>query len=82
MGLLTWIVFGAIVGWLASSVMRSGGGLGWDVIMGIIGAVAGGYVMSILGQPGVSGFNLYSIVIAVLGACLVIFIARMFRRSY
>jgi len=80
MGLLLWIVFGAIVGWIASIVMKSEGGLVWDIVVGVIGAVVGGFVMSLLGEGGVNGFNLYGFLVALLGACIFIWLLRVVRR--
>lgn len=78
MGIISWVIFGAIAGWLASMFMKSDSnqGLMMDIIMGIIGAVVGGYIMQFLGQSGVTGFNLYSFVVAVIGACIVIYVGR------
>ena len=79
MGILLWIVFGGLVGWIASMLMGSKGGLVWDIVVGIIGAVLGGWIMSLLGEGGVQGFNLYSFLVALLGACALIWIVRMVR---
>lgn len=79
MDLIIWIVFGALVGWVASMVMGTGGGLLWDIGVGIVGAVIGGFIMNLLGQSGVGGFNLYSFLVAVLGACVLIAIVRAMR---
>jgi uncharacterized membrane protein YeaQ/YmgE (transglycosylase-associated protein family) len=79
MNIILWIVFGAIAGWLASVLMKSNNGLLWDIILGIVGAIVGGFIMNALGQPGVNGFNLYSIIVAVIGAIIVIFVGRMLR---
>lgn len=79
MSILIWIVFGALVGWVASMVMGTGGGLVWDVVVGIIGAVLGGWLMNSLGKGGVSGFNLYSFLVALLGAVILIAIVRAVR---
>lgn len=81
MGIIIWIIFGALVGWVASLVMGSGGGLVWDVVVGIVGAVIGGFVMSLIGNSGVNGFNLYSFIVAVIGACILIAIMRAVRRQ-
>lgn len=83
MGILLWIIFGAISGWLASVIMKTDGGQGTvsDIIMGIIGSVVGGFVMNLLGQSGVTGFNLYSFAVAVIGAIIVIYIGRMIRKG-
>ncbi len=82
MGLILWIIFGAIAGWIASVMMKTDNsqGTGMDIIMGIVGSVVGGFLMGMLGQPGVSGFNLYSLVVAVVGAIVVIYIGRMLKR--
>ncbi|MEK7602370.1 MAG: GlsB/YeaQ/YmgE family stress response membrane protein [Patescibacteria group bacterium] len=80
MGILLWIVFGALVGWIASLVMKSDGGLVWDIVVGIVGAVVGGFIMSLLGEGGVGGFTLYSFFVAILGACVFIAILRAIRR--
>jgi len=81
MDLIIWIVFGALVGWVASMVMGTGGGLLWDIGVGIVGAVIGGFIMNLLGQSGVGGFNLYSFFVAVLGACVLIAIVRAMRHT-
>lgn len=76
MGIILWVIFGAIAGWIADIVMASDHGLIEDVILGVIGAFIGGFVMNYFGQPGVTGFNIYSIVVAVIGAVIVIFLGR------
>ena len=83
MGLLTWVVVGAIAGWLAGKVMKgSGFGLIGDIVIGVIGALVGGWLAGTLFNVpnAISGFNLTTIVIAFLGAVVVLFIARMFKR--
>jgi uncharacterized membrane protein YeaQ/YmgE (transglycosylase-associated protein family) len=60
-------------------VMGTGGGLLWDIVVGIVGAVIGGFIMSLFGQGGVGSFNLYSFVVALLGACVLIAIVRAIR---
>jgi uncharacterized membrane protein YeaQ/YmgE (transglycosylase-associated protein family) len=82
MGILLWIVFGAIAGWVASMIMRSENGLLWDVLLGIVGSVMGGFLMSLLGQPSVTGFNLYSFFVAILGAVVLIWIGRRLHIGY
>ncbi|MES2203341.1 MAG: GlsB/YeaQ/YmgE family stress response membrane protein [Patescibacteria group bacterium] len=79
MDLIIWIVFGGLVGWVASMVMGTGGGLLWDIGVGIVGAVIGGFLMNMLGQGGVGGFNLYSFIVALIGACILIAIVRAVR---
>lgn len=81
MGFILWIVFGAISGWSASLIMGTNSGQDTllDIVMGILGAIVGGFVMSLVGVNGVTGFNLYSFVVAVFGAMIVIYIGRMLR---
>lgn len=83
MGILLWIVFGAVAGWVASMIMGTNASQGTltDIIMGIVGAVVGGFLMQALGQPGASGFDVYSFIVAVAGACVVIWLGRVLRRS-
>jgi uncharacterized membrane protein YeaQ/YmgE (transglycosylase-associated protein family) len=76
MGILAWVVLGLIAGVLASAVMRGGFGIAGDIIVGIVGALLGGFVFSLLGHSGVDGFNLYSLFVAFVGACLLIAILR------
>lgn len=79
MGIILWIVFGALAGWIASLIMRTDeqqGALS-NIIIGIIGAFLGGAVSTWLGGPGVSGFNFVSLIVATLGAVILIFFIRM-----
>lgn len=82
MEILLWIIFGALAGWIASIIMKTSASQGTvsDIVMGIIGAIVGGFFMNLAGQPGVTGFNLYSLVVAVIGAVIVIYIGRILRR--
>jgi uncharacterized membrane protein YeaQ/YmgE (transglycosylase-associated protein family) len=80
MGIILWIIFGAIAGWIASAIMGSGKGLLMDIVIGIVGAVLGGFIMSQFGKGGVSGFNLYSLLVAVLGAVVLLWIVKAVRR--
>jgi uncharacterized membrane protein YeaQ/YmgE (transglycosylase-associated protein family) len=81
MGIILWIIFGALAGWIASAIMGSREGLVMDIVIGIVGAVLGGWIMSLLGHGGVSGFNLYSFVVAIIGAVVLIAIVRAFRHT-
>ncbi len=79
MNIILWVIFGALAGWIASMITNRSDrqGLLSDIVLGVIGAVVGGFVMYLIGQPGVTGFNLYSIIISILGAVAVIWVARM-----
>jgi len=81
MTFLTWIIIGLLAGWLASIIMKIDGaqGPGMDIIMGIIGAFVGGFIMNALGKSGVTGFNVYSLLVATFGAIVTIWIGRRLR---
>jgi len=83
MSILSWIVVGLIAGWLAGKVMKGGGfGLIGDIVVGVIGGVLGGWIASYffhVGDP-MSGINLPSILIAFLGAVLLLFVLRLVTR--
>jgi uncharacterized membrane protein YeaQ/YmgE (transglycosylase-associated protein family) len=83
MNILLWIVFGAVVGWIASIIMGNNANQGpiMDIIVGIVGAVLGGWLMQFFGQSGVTGFNLYSFIVALIGAIVLIAIVRAVRRT-
>ena len=82
MGILLWILFGALVGWVASMIMKTDAqqGIVLNIIVGIVGAVIGGWIRSFIGKSGVGGFNLYSFLVALLGAIILIAIVRALRR--
>ncbi len=83
MGFLSWIVVGLIAGWLAGKVMRGRGfGLVGDIIIGVVGALVGGWLSeSVLGLGvGVTGFNLTTILVAFAGAVVVLFVLRLLRK--
>ena len=83
MNFLVWIIFGGIAGWLASVMMKTNArqGMLGDIILGVIGAVVGGWLFSFFGGAGVTGFNLYSLLVAVVGSMVVIWIGRMVSRG-
>jgi uncharacterized membrane protein YeaQ/YmgE (transglycosylase-associated protein family) len=78
MSILAWIVLGLITGFI-SSLNRHGEGFLLDIVIGIIGAVIGGFIMSALHGEGVSGFNLYSILVAIGGAIVLLVILHAIR---
>jgi uncharacterized membrane protein YeaQ/YmgE (transglycosylase-associated protein family) len=82
MSILGWIVLGLLAGWLAGVLVKgSGYGVIGDIILGILGALVGGWITSSLMGVDVTGFNLQSLLVAVLGAIVVIFIARLIAGS-
>ena len=84
MSIIGWIVLGLIAGFIASHLVnRRGEGFLLDIVLGVIGAIVGGWLFSAFGGIGVTGFNLYSMVVAVIGAIIVLLIYHAFagRRS-
>jgi uncharacterized membrane protein YeaQ/YmgE (transglycosylase-associated protein family) len=79
MGLLTWIVLGLIAGAIASFVAGGGFGLIEMIVLGVIGAIVGGFIAQALGFGDVTGLNFTSVVIATIGAIIVLFVARAVR---
>lgn len=82
MGILAWIIFGALAGWIASLIMNTDEEQGAiaNIVVGIIGAMIGGFIARSLGSSGVSGFNLSSLIVAILGAILLLGIYKMVAR--
>ena len=73
MSILAWIVLGLVAGFVASKIVnKTGEGVVMDIILGIVGAVIGGFLFQRFGQPGVSGLNLYSLLVAIIGAVVVL----------
>ena len=84
MSILAWLVLGLIAGFIASKIInKSGEGLILDIVLGIIGAMVGGFLFAQFGAQGVTGLNLYSMFVAVVGAVVVLFLyhAIVGRRS-
>lgn len=83
MEILLWIILGLVAGWLASIVMKTNSQQGplTDIILGVLGALVGGFVLNLFGANGVTGFNIYSLLVATLGAILLIWVGRFFQRS-
>ena len=81
MSFVAWIVLGIIAGFLGSKIVnRTGEGLIRDLILGIVGAIVGGWIFSLFGQSGVTGLNIYSLVVAVVGAIAVLVAYHAMRR--
>ncbi|MFZ1919661.1 MAG: GlsB/YeaQ/YmgE family stress response membrane protein [Terriglobales bacterium] len=73
MSILAWVVLGLVAGFIGSKIVnKSGEGFFLDIILGIVGAVVGGWVFSLVGARGVTGLNIYSLVVAVIGAIVVL----------
>ena len=75
MSIIGWIVLGLIAGFIASKIVnKQGEGVILDIVLGIIGAIVGGYVFTRFGAAGVTGFNIYSMLVAIIGAVIVLLI--------
>ena len=82
MSFLAWIVLGLLAGFIASKLVnKQGEGAFLDVILGIVGAVVGGWLFGLFGASGVTGVNLYSLLVAVGGAVVVLFAYHSLRRA-
>jgi uncharacterized membrane protein YeaQ/YmgE (transglycosylase-associated protein family) len=81
MGIFSWIVLGAIAGWLASRIVnKQGEGLFLDIVLGIVGALFGGWIFAAVGSTGVTGLNVWSVLVSVLGSVLVLFVYHSISR--
>ncbi len=81
MSILGWIILGLISGFIASKIVnKTGDGLVRDIILGVVGAIIGGWLFTTFGMAGVTGFNLYSMLVAVIGAIVVLVIYHAITR--
>jgi uncharacterized membrane protein YeaQ/YmgE (transglycosylase-associated protein family) len=79
MSILGWILLGLIAGFIASKIVnREGQGFLLDIVLGIVGAVVGGFLFSAIGATGITGFNLYSMFVAVVGATVLLWVYHAF----
>lgn len=75
MSIIAWIVLGLIAGFIASKIVnKQGEGFFLDIVLGIVGAIVGGFIFAAFGATPVTGFNIYSLIVAVVGAVVVLFI--------
>lgn len=83
MGVITWIILGALAGWIASKIMNTNKSMGAiaNIVVGIIGAMIGGFVMNFFGGVGATGLNIYSVLVAVLGSIILIAIVKAVTRK-
>ena len=83
MGIIAWIILGALSGWIASIIMGKNASMGAiaNIVTGIIGAFIGGIVFNFLGAQKVTGLNLHSILVSVVGACILIWLLGLIKRK-
>lgn len=85
MSIIGWVILGLIAGWLGSKIVnKTGQGMLIDIVLGIVGAVVGGVIFSFFGAAGVTGLNIYSLIVAVIGSVVVLWLYHQFsgRRSF
>src|SRR5438105_2206099 len=81
MGWLAWIIVGGVAGWLASMAMHSRLGLLGDIVVGIVGAFIGGFLFNAIGVAGTTGFNIWSVFVAFIGAVVLLALIRLISGS-
>lgn len=81
MGWLAWIIVGGVAGWLASQFMNTSRGLLMNIVVGTVGAIIGGFLFNAIGVSGVTGFNIWSVFVAFIGAIVLLAVLRMVSRS-
>jgi uncharacterized membrane protein YeaQ/YmgE (transglycosylase-associated protein family) len=82
MSIFAWIILGLIAGFIGSKIVnKRGEGLVLDLVLGIVGAIAGGWLFNTFGASGVTGLNLYSLMVAVVGAVVVLVVYHAIRRA-
>lgn len=76
MGIIAWIVLGGIAGWIASLIMKTDKQMGLlgNIVVGIVGGLLGGFILQMFGVEGVEGFNLWSLLVAILGAVILLWL--------
>ncbi len=82
MGIILWIIFGALAGWIGSKIMNTDAEQGAliNIVVGIIGAFIGGFVFSMFGGSDITGFNIYSLLVAVVGSVILLGIVKAFKK--
>jgi uncharacterized membrane protein YeaQ/YmgE (transglycosylase-associated protein family) len=83
MGIISWIIIGALAGWIASIITGNNKemGAGLNILVGIVGGFIGGIVMNLLGGSGVTGFNLWSLLVSVVGSVILLLIVNSIKRK-
>ena len=75
MGIISWIILGVIAGFIGSKIVnKSGSGMIMDIALGVVGAIVGGLIFNFFGAAGVTGFNIWSLLVSVIGAVVVLWL--------
>jgi len=82
MGIISWVIIGGLAGWIGSMITKDNEEMGFfkNVTVGIIGAFIGGFVFNIIGGYGITGFNIWSLIVAVIGSVILLSIINMFKK--
>ena len=81
MSIIGWIILGLIAGFIASKIVnKQGEGFFLDIVLGVVGAIVGGWLFGLIGHAGVTGFNLYSMFVAIIGSVVVLIVYHAIRR--
>ncbi len=82
MGIISWLIIGALAGWIASMFTGNNENMGAfaNIVVGIIGAFIGGFIMNLIGGVGFTGFNIWSLIVAIVGAIILLLIINAFKR--
>jgi uncharacterized membrane protein YeaQ/YmgE (transglycosylase-associated protein family) len=83
MGIISWIILGGLAGWVASIIMKKNASMGIfaNIIVGVLGAFIGGFIMNLIGGWEISGFNVESFLVALLGAVVLLAIVNLFKKG-
>jgi uncharacterized membrane protein YeaQ/YmgE (transglycosylase-associated protein family) len=81
MGILGWIIIGIVAGWIAEQVTKSNMGVLMNLVVGVVGAFVGGFLFSLVGGSGVTGFNVWSLVVATVGAIALLYVVSFVRKK-
>ena len=81
MSIIVWIIIGGLAGWVAGMIMKEQGSLVKNIIVGIVGALIGGFIMSFFGAAGFTGFNIWSFIVALIGSVVLIWVINLLTRS-
>jgi uncharacterized membrane protein YeaQ/YmgE (transglycosylase-associated protein family) len=84
MGIIAWIILGGLAGWISSMIVGTNAsmGLAANIFVGILGAFIGGFLFSVLGGSDVNGFNIYSLLVAIVGSVVLLMIVQLFQKQH
>jgi uncharacterized membrane protein YeaQ/YmgE (transglycosylase-associated protein family) len=82
MNIIAWVIIGALAGWIASQIMGTNKEQGplMNIVVGVVGAFIGGFIFNFFGSRGVTGFNIWSLIVSVIGAVVLLWLMKALRR--